>query len=805
MFFNHIKVAWRNLVKTKGYAAINIGGLSVGLAITLLISLWLWDELSYNKYHKNYDQVAQIMNVGNFNGQRFAANSVQLPLEKVLRTTYGNQFKHIVLSRYPQDEVLTVGDTKVKQSGRFMQEGAPELLSLDMLQGTRGGLHDPSSIFLSASAAKTLFGDKDPMEQTVRISNKLSVKVTGVYKDIPHNSEFSDMHFIASWELLNLMLPWMKEAETSWGNTSFLLYVQIADNRNFKSVTAAIKNAIRDNTSEDERRFNTEPVLYPMSRWHLYSEWKDGVNTGGRIQFVWLFGIIGAFVLLLACINFMNLSTARSEKRAREVGVRKAIGSGRSHLIHQFLTESFLVVVIGYALALLLVTLLLPAFNELADKRMNMPWANLNFWWASAVFVLFTSFVSGSYPAFYLSSFHPVKVLKGAFRAGKWSAVPRKILVVVQFTVSVALIIGTIMVYRQVMHAKDRPIGYDRNGLIAIPVRSDAVMRNFETFSNRLKQEGVVTEIASSSSPLTAVWANYGDVKWKGKDPNKIQAFGVIWVSHDYGKTVGWEFKEGRDFSRTYKLDSVSPQSPKDPVYSMVVNEAAVKYMNLNKPLGEIVEIGGYKLQIIGVIKDMLMESPFDPVRQTIYMVNCNEAASVIHARFAPTISIAQGLAKTEKVFKQLVPSLPFEYQFADSEYAMKFASEERIGKIAGVFASLAIFISCLGLFGLASFVAEKRTKEIGIRKILGATVYNLWQMLSVDFVVLIVISCGIAVPLSYYFLDRWLQQYEYRTTISWWVFVVATAGALILTLLTVSFHAIKAAVSNPVKSLRSE
>jgi hypothetical protein len=501
----------------------------------------------------------------------------------------------------------------------------------------------------------------------------------------------------------------------------------------------------------------------------------------------------------------MNLSTARSEKRAREVGVRKSIGSGRSELIRQFLTESFVVVVIAYALALLLVTLSLPAFNDLADKRMKMPWSNLNFWWASALFVLFTSFVSGSYPAFYLSSFHPVKVLKGTFRAGRWSAVPRKILVVVQFTVSVALIIGTIIVYRQVMHAKDRPIGYDRNGLIAIPVRSEAVMQHFETFSNRLKKEGVVSEIASSSSPLTAVWSNYGDVKWRGKDPNQIESFGVIWVSHDYGKTVGWEFKEGRDFSRAYKLDSVSPQSPKDPVYSMVVNEAAVKYMNFNKPLGEIVEIGGYKIQIIGVIKDMLMESPFDPVRQTIYMVNCNEASAMIHARFAPAMSIAKGLAKTEAVFKELVPSLPFEYQFADTEYALKFAAEERIGKIAGVFATLAIFISCLGLFGLASFVAEKRTKEIGIRKILGATVYNLWSMLSADFLLLIVISCGIAIPLSYYFLDKWLQQYEYRTTIAWWVFAVAAAGALMLTLLTVSFQAIKAAVSNPVKSLRNE
>jgi len=805
MFFNHIKIAWRNILKTKGYAAINIGGLCVGIAITMLIGLWLWDELSFNKYHENYDRIAQIMNRGNFNGQRFAGTSVQLPLEKVLRNTYGNQFKHIVLSRYWEEHILTYGEKKITESGRFMQEAAPEMLSLKMIRGTRGGLHDQSSIMLSASVAKSLFGNIDPMGQTITISNRMIVKVTGVYEDIPYNSEFSGVHFILPWDLVIANTPWMQEAAEQWGNTSFLIYVQIADDKNFASVSNVIKNAIHDHVSEEDRKFNVQPFLNPMSRWHLYSEWKDGVNSGGRIQFVWLFAIIGIFVLLLACINFMNLSTARSEKRAREVGVRKAIGSGRGQLIRQFLTESFVVVVIAWVLALILVTLSLPAFNDLSDKRMNLPWNNLYFWWASAIFIFFTSLVSGSYPAFYLSSFHPVKVLKGTFRAGRWSAVPRKILVVVQFTVSVALIIGTIIVYRQVLHAKNRPVGYDRNGLIAIPVRSEDVMKNFETLSLQLKQQGIVSEISSSSSPLTAVWSNYGDVKWRGKDPNQIQSFGVIWVSHDYGKSVGWKFKEGRDFSKAYKLDSVSSQSPKEPVYSMVVNEAAVKYMNFDKPLGEIVEIGGYKLKIVGVIKDMLMESPFDPVRQTIYMVDCKNADAVIHARLDPAISVSDGLAKMEKIFKQLVPAIPFEYKFADAEYAWKFAAEERIGKIAGVFATLAIFISCLGLFGLASFVAEKRTKEIGIRKILGATVYNLWRMLSIDFVVLIIISCGIAVPVAYYSLDKWLQQYEYRTTISWWIFAVSISGALVLTLITVSFQAIRAAVSNPVKSLRTE
>jgi putative ABC transport system permease protein len=805
MIKNYFKIAWRNLIKSKGYSAINIGGLAVGMAVAMLIGLWIYDELSFNKYHQNYKRIAQVMTSYNFNGQRGTDIAMPRPLEFELRNKYGRSFKNIVMSRWDEEHILSTDDKKISQVGRFMQPGAPEMLSLQMLRGSWGGLKDPHSIMISSSTAKAIFSDKDPVDKMMRIDNQMDVKVTGVYKDLPDNSDFKYLKFISSWDLLMSYNKWMQDAADTWDNSSFLIYVQLQPNTTFDGVSAIIKNEMHDNVEQEDRKFNIKVFLNPMSNWHLYSEWKDGINTGGRIQYVWLFGIIGAFVLLLACINFMNLSTARSEKRAKEVGVRKTIGSLRSQLIKQFLCESFLVVLIAFVLAMVLVTVSLPWFNKVSDKQMSMIWSNQFFWLISLCFIVITSLVSGSYPAFYLSSFNPVKVLKGTFQAGRFATLPRKVLVVLQFTVSVVLIIGTIIVYRQVQHAKNRPVGYSRDGLVTVQIKSPDLIQKAELLSRELKNAGVATEVARSSSPTTAVWSNNGGLQWRDKDPNKEDGFGTIWITHDYGKTVGWQFKQGRDYSPSFASDSVSNGSDSTIIHNMIINEAAAKYMDLKNPVGEIIKWDGYPFKIIGVIKDMVMESPFDPVRQTIYLVNYDQTNSCIHVRINPKISAGEALAKMESIFKKLVPSVPFDYKFVDTEYATKFAGEERIGNLASVFAALAIFISCLGLFGLASFIAEKRTKEIGIRKILGATVYNLWRMLSRDFVVLVLIACLIAMPLAYYFLGQWLQKYEYRTEMSWWIFGIAIGGALLITLLTVSFQAIKAAIANPVKSLRTE
>jgi len=510
---------------------------------------------------------------------------------------------------------------------------------------------------------------------------------------------------------------------------------------------------------------------------------------------VWLFGIIGAFVLLLACINFMNLSTARSEQRGKEVGIRKSIGSLRTQLITQFLSESFLVVCLAFMLTIILVSLSLPTFNTLSGKQMTLPFHHVGFWAISLGFMLIAGLLAGSYPALYLSSFQPAKVLKGVMKAGRSATLPRRVLVIVQFTVSVTLIIGTLVVYRQIQFTKDRPIGYDRNGVVMLQQSSTQFNGKFEVLRNELKRTGAVQEVAESSSPLTQVWSNNGGFDWEGKDPSLQADFATIWSTTEYGETVGWKIVEGRDFSRDIASDTTA----------IIINQAGIKFMGIEDPVGKTVKWGkNGEYKIIGVVSDLVMGSPFYDVKQTMYF-NAKENDNWMILKLNPALSTHEALGRAEQVFKQYLPGVPFDYKFADLEHAQKFASEERIGTLSGIFAGLAVFISCLGLLGLASFVAEQRTKEIGIRKVLGASVVSLWQMLSKDFVILVLAACLIAIPLSYYFTHDWLKNYPYHTALSWWIFAVTVAGAIALTLMMVSFQAIKAALSNPVKSLRSE
>ncbi|WP_428654520.1 ABC transporter permease [Runella sp.] len=795
MIRNYFKIAFRNLLKHKGYSFINIFGLATGMAVAMMIGLWVWDELSYDKYHKNYDRIAKVMQNGTFNGEFGAGGHMPLPLGNELRTVYGTDFTHVILSSWTREHILAYGDKKFTKMGNYLSPEAPNMFSLNMLKGTRAGLKDPNSILLSESVALALFGDTDPIGKIMKIDNRLNVKVTGIYEDLPYNTDFRDMTFIAPWDLYVSSESWVKRAQDNaeWNNNSWQMLAQIAPNSDFKTINEKIKG-VKIKHVPEVAVFKNEIFLHPMSQWHLYTGWDKTGKPDGRIQYVWLFAIIGVFVLLLACINFMNLSTARSEKRAKEVGIRKAVGSVRAQLISQFFSESLLVVTFAFVLSLLLVLLMLPLFNEVADKKLSLLWTNPVFWLAGIGFSLITGLIAGSYPAFYLSSFQPVKVLKGTFRVGRFASVPRKVLVVVQFTVSVTLIIGTTIVFRQIQYAKNRPIGYDRNGLITVTMNTPELYRNYNTLRDALLASDGAIEMSTSSAPATNLNSQNGGFDWEGKDPNFKDSFGTIAVTHDFGKTVGWQFVQGRDFSRKFSTDSSG----------MVLNETAVRYMGLKNPVGKIMKWNGKPFQIVGVVKDMVMGSPFEPVYQTVFMMDYNWAG-VINIKLNPALSAGESLKKIEAVFQKFNPGSPFDYKFSDQEYERKFLAEERIGQLASIFAALAIFISCLGLFGLASFVAEQRTKEIGIRKVLGATVPNLWGLLSKDFVLLVIISCLISAPIAWYFLSDWLKKYEYRTEISWWIFVLAGAGALIITLLTVSFQAIKAALMNPVKSLKSE
>jgi len=795
MIRNYIKVAVRNLLRSKGYSLINIGGLAVGMTVAMLIGFWIYDEVTFDSYNQHYDRVAQVMQHQTFNGNKGTEKSIPIPLRAGLQRLYGSDFKYLALSSWTGDHILTVGTNSFSRSGNYMEPDASSILSLEMIAGSGKGLSEPNSILLSQSVAKTLFRDKDPLNQLIRIDNKLDVRVAGVYKDIPFNSSFNDITFIAPWELFVSSEPWVKRAQdqNQWGNNSFQLFAQIADNADLDKVNAKIKN-IKYDSDENERAFKPEIFLHPLKEWHLKSNWDNGVHTGGLIQYVWFFGIVGVFVLMLACINFMNLSTARSEKRSKEVGIRKSIGSVRMQLVGQFLSESMLIVIVAFVFSIILVSAALPSFNMLADKRIVLPVTNPSFWAIALTFIVFTGFLAGSYPALYLSSFQPVAVLKGAFRSGRSSSLPRKILVVLQFAVSVMLIIGTTIVYRQIQFTKNRPIGYDRKGVIMMQMKSPDFYGKYDLLRNELTSARAVEEMAESSSPLTEVWANNGGFDWEGKDPDLQAEFATIFVTTEFGKTVDWHIKEGRDFSRTFPTDTSA----------VVLNEAAVKFMHIDNPVGRTINWNGHPYQVIGVAENILMQSPFHPVKHTIYF-NKIENVNWIIMRLNPARSAHESIETIAAVFKKYLPLAPFDYKFADEEHARKFASEERIGTLSGIFAALAIFISCLGLLGLASFVAEQRTKEIGIRKVLGASVSSLWQMLSRDFVILVLIACVVAIPVSYYFANEWLRGYAYRITVSWWIFLAASAGAVMITLFTVSFQAIRAAVANPVNSLRSE
>jgi putative ABC transport system permease protein len=794
MLSSHAKIAWRNLLKNKTFSVINIVGLSTGMAVALLIGLWIHDEFTYNKNHTHYDRIVQVMQHQTFNGVVGSQTSVPYLLGQEIRDKYGSDFKYVVMTSWMGKHVLTHNNNAVSETGSFFEPDFPEMMTLKMLKGTRGGLKDPASVMLSAASAKALFGDGDPIDQLVKIDNRMDVKVTGVYENLPYNSNFRTLDFIAPWELYLSSQPWIRAMDNPWRSNFTQLYAQLADNADLEKVSAKIKDVKMRKVRAEDAAFNPEVFLHPMSKWHLYGDWDNGKNIGGGIQFVWLFMIIGIFVLLLACINFMNLSTARSEKRAKEVGIRKAVGSVRGQLITQFFSESLLVTVISLVLALLLVQAILPAFNSVADKRVSIPVLNPLFWLVCLGVTLFTGLVAGSYPALYLSSFEPIKVLKGTFRAGRYAAVPRKALVVIQFTVSVILIIGTMVVFRQIHYAQSRPTAYSREGLLAIPMTTSQMKDHFDLIRNELMATGAIKDMAYSSSGTTELTAVNNGYTWKGMVPGTQGNFGAINVTHEYGKTIDWQIIAGRDFSRQYSTDSSA----------MILNEAAVKFMGLKNPVGEVVKVDGKPFNVIGVVKDMVMESPYSPVFRTVFTIDYGNS-NLINVKINPDKSTTVALSEIEQVFKKYNPGVPFVYNFVDDAYAEKFYQERRVAKLSSFFAILAIFISCLGLFGMASFMAEQRVKEIGVRKVMGASVFNLWRLMTRDFILLVIIALLLAVPVAYYFMNNWLQHYKYRTEISWWMIALTAIGALSVTLLTVSYQSIKAAMMNPVKSLRSE
>ena len=790
MFKSYFKTGWRNLIKSKGYTAINIVGLAAGMAVALLIGLWVHNEYSFDKFLPGYQQLFRVKRNFNSNGQTLTLESASLKLADALRREIP-EIESVAESDWMVAHGLLVGDKKLYSKGAQIAGDFLKMFRYPLLQGNPDKvLRDPYSIVLTESTARALFGNEDPLGKTVRFDNRNDLKVTGILQDVPANSSLQ-FNYLVPFSYYEQAEDWVKEARGenySWNE--FQIFVQLKPGTSYAQVAPKIKD-IEKTEKDNLLATNSDVILQPLQNWHLYSAYENGKETGGFVQYVRMFSIIGALVMFIACINFINLATARSEKRAKEVAVRKAIGSQRKNLIIQFLTESFLCTLIGFLFSVLLVQLALPAFNNITGSEISIPYFNILFWLLAILFIITITLIAGGRPAFYLSSFKPVKILRGERRVGKIASLPRKILVVIQFSCSVALIVSTLVIYRQIQYAKDRPVGYNINRLMSTDMNTE-LNDQYVSIKNELLQSGFVESVSAASSPAADLYWHSNINHWPGQYPGETVQMGTAQVAEDYFKTLEIPFKSGRDFLMDADTTNV------------IFNATAIKRLRLGEPLNQMISWQGRTLRIIGVVKDALMLSPFAPAEPMMYLYHPHYENFLIY-RLSPNKKTQDAIAKLTTIFNKHNPAFPYMYEFSDQHYAAKFNIEVLVGKLAGIFAGLAIIISCVGLFGLTAFIAEQRSREIGIRKILGASVSQLWLLLSKEFIVLVLVSCIIASPVAYYFLHTWLQKYDYRIGIGPLVFITAALMALIITIGTISYQAIRAAIANPTKVLRTE
>lgn len=789
MLKNYFKTAWRNITRTIGYSLLNVAGLAIGMAVALLIGLWVYAQYSFDTSLSDRERLYRVQRNFNSNGDTLTFLSTSLKLADALRNQVP-EVEYVAESVGMGPHGLRVGDKKIYSNGGIVGSDFLKMFPYPLVAGdARTVFKDAYSIVLNQSTARALFGNDDPLHKTVRFDNEHDLTVTGVIKDLPRNSSFR-FNYLVPFSYLEQTNEAIRQNRTgSFGNNSYNIYVKLRPGADYTNVYPRIRN-IEHTETDNQNAMLSYVTLQPMKRWHLYSNYINGQDTPGFLVYVRMFAVVGLFVLLIACINFINLTTARSEKRAKEVGVRKAVGSQKRDLVIQFLLEAFMLTTISFVFAILLAQWSLPAFNSLTKGDISIPYGNGLFWLAMLGCLVLTALLAGSRPAFYLSGFNPVKVLKGTIATGR-SSVSRKVLVVMQFTCSIALIISTIIIYQQIQYVKDRPSGYDLNRLLSTDTNVD-ISRNYTSLKNELLQNGIAEAVTTATSPATGIWWHRNVDNWPGKNAEETIEMGTIYTTQDYFKTVGMRFSAGRDFAGGNDTTSI------------IFNETAIRRMRIKEPLNQVVTWGGTQMKIVGVVKDALMTSPFTAAEPTAFLCD-PQPRNIMLYRLSPTIKTADAIKQLTALFNKYNPAFPYTYSFADDEYAAKFNMETLVGKLAGVFAVLAIFISCLGLFGLAAYVAEQRTREIGIRKVLGASVRQVWLLLSKDFIALVLISCLIAAPVAFYFLRNWLQNYEYHVSIGASVFVLGALMALLITIVTVSFQAIKAALANPVKSLRRE
>jgi putative ABC transport system permease protein len=791
MIKNYFKIAWRTITRNKAFSAINIAGLALGMCCSLLIILWVQDERSVDAFHKNGKQLYQVYERQTYDGKVDASYPTQGMLAEELKRVipevqYASSMDYA--SGSGSGNTFEAGDKINKMNGSFAGADFFTMFSYPLLQGqSTTALNAPAGIAISRKMAESFFGSPEKaIGKPIRFENKEDLLVTAVFENIPANSSLQ-FDFLRTWTDYVKQNNWVR----NWGNTSPTTMLQLRAGADPVKVEAKIKDFIY-RYQQKNASFVMELGLQSYPSKYLHASFKNGTIDGGRIEYVRLFTILAVFILLIACINFMNLATARSAKRAKEVGLRKVIGAVRSSLIIQFIGEAMMLCFLSVIIALSLTVLLLPVFNALTGKQLSLPVTQPIFWMALIVLLMVTGFVAGSYPALFLSSLNPVRVLKGSLKFNWGATFFRKGLVVFQFTLSIVLVVGMMVVYQQMNYIRNKNLGYDRENLVYIPVEGDLI-KKYDLFKEEAgKMPGILSISKMRNSP-TVIEHHTGSISWPGKDPNVAISFADAVVGYDFSKTMKLTVKDGRDFSANF-ADSTS----------YLLNETAVKKMGFQNPVGQTVSWGNHQGKVIGVMKDFHFNSMHQAIEPLIIRLDENWSWGTILVR-TKAGATKDAIAGLKSIYASMNPKFPFTYRFSDQEYTRLYRSEEVVSKLANIFAFLAIFISCLGLFGLATFTAAQRTKEIGVRKVLGASVSNIVVMLSNSFLKLVAIAMVIGFPLAWFALNKWLQNFAYKIDIEWWVFAFAGVVTIAIAMLTVSFQSIKAALSNPVKSLRTQ
>lgn len=787
MFKLNFKIALRNLWKNKAFTFINAGGLALGLASCMLLLMYVGYEWGYDRQFANADQTYVVYDNMSANGEISSyAWTPSIMASEVREKITG--VAHAAHASYPQNSLISYEQKSFKKAGMYAEPDMLKILDYKFIKGNPAtALHGINTVILTRTMASNLFGDQDPLNKTVKLGNQYILKVEAVIEDVPVNNTLQ-FDYLMPWGLNEVVHPYFKN--TNWQSNVCLTLVQLKDNRIFEQANLQMKGIYKRNKKDSPN----DALLHPLSKWHLYDKFENGKSVGGKIEQLRIFIVLAFSILLIACVNFMNLSTARSEKRAKEVGVRKAIGSSRKSLISQFMMESMLLAFIGMVLAFTLIEICLPYFNNLLHTQLLISYSDWHFWGTFAGLTLLTGFIAGSYPAFYLSSFEPVKVLKGLNISGGSSAYIRKGLVVFQFVFAASLIVCTTVIYQQLNYIKNKPVGYQQAGLVEVPVQGNMNgKQHLQLLKDQLIKSGAASDVSFFSTTLDQWGNNTSDFSWPGKNPAVTSLINQRATGYDLAKTIGAKMVAGRDFSAQFS-DSLS----------VVLNESAVRLMGLKKPVGTVIMYDDMPLTIIGVMQDFIMESPYQSVHPMAIMYSLEEAGSVI-IRLNPQQNLSTSVAQIDDVVKQMNPDFPVDRKFVDDNFEQKFQNEKLLGTLSNWFGGFAIFISCLGLLGLALFMAEQRKKEIGIRKVLGATNMNILTLLNKDFIKLVAIANLIAFPIAYIVVDHWLSEFTFRVAISILPFALAIGLSTFIAVLTVSIQSVKVAKSNPIDALKYE